>query len=260
MMHTDKRATAGSVAGSPVSGLRGRRLRHLLPLFLLLLPLPLLLPFIGGCERTPSAADPPAVVALRLRPSSLPDDRTYSVGRVQFRTIDAENQVLSSEIVFIDRTTGFFDATIAVPAGSGHRLIVEALGSALLPGGGRTETGVALFGLSGPLQIVAGETIEVSVPLDPFIPHNLRVSREQDGNYLVWDVMPAAIEHELRVLVYDAAHPNPSQPASSTLQPVPAGARVRLLPMPEWVTRVGVQLRSVGALAVSSFSDTLFTQ
>lgn len=259
MMRIEHRATAGIVAGSLVSGLlRLQRLPRILCVLLLLL-LPLLVPIFTGCERAPSSAEPPAVVALRLRPSSLQDDRTYSVGRVQFRTIDAEDQVLSSEIVFIDRTTGFFDATVAVPAGSGHRLIVEALGSALLPGGGRTETGVALFGLSGPLQIVAGETIEVSVPLDPFIPHNLRVSREQDGNYLVWDIMPDAITHELRVLIYDAAHPSPSQPASSTLQAVPAGARVRLLPMPEWVTRVGVQLRSVGALAVSSFSDTLFT-
>lgn len=211
----------------------------------------LLLALGAGCQRS---TEPPAgaAVALKLRPPAAGDPRTYSVGRVQLRALDAEDRVLAQVIEPINRATGVIDLDFVVPAGDDRRILVEPLGSGILPDGSRTESAIALQGITGLLNVPATGSIEVEAELVPFIPDSLRFATNGSSFFLRWKAMPIAQAHDVRIIRETGGV------FSATIVRVGAFPAVPLAALGTGASLRGYQVRSVNRFAVSAFSDTLF--
>jgi len=211
----------------------------------------LLLALGAGCQRS---TDPPAgaAVALKLRPPAAGDPRTYSVGRVQLRALDAEDRVLAQVIEPVNRATGVIDLDFVVPAGDDRRILVEPLGSGILPDGSRTESAIALQAITGLLNVPATGSIEIEADLVPFIPDSLRFAVSGNTFFLRWKAMPIAQAHDVRVIRELGGA------FSSTLVRVGQSSAVPLASLGTGASLRGYQVRSVNRFAVSAFSDTLF--
>src|SRR5690606_20360413 len=149
----------------------------------------------GGCGSDSPTRSGPARLHLELKASRQDDPRTYSVGRVQLRALDAEETLIAAQIFPIDRSTGRFDLDFAVPAGDRLTRAMEPSGSGTLPDRKRTVYGVALQAVVRPLTVVAGEVREVTAHLEPFIPDSLAFSLVDGHVELRWKAMPIASSH-----------------------------------------------------------------
>lgn len=216
---------------------------------------------VAGCSESPS----PRVsgVTLRVVAGGFEDDRVYGVGRVQFRSFDAEgfeagSPPLSSEIVAVSRETGRFDVTLSIPAGTGRRILVEPLGSGILPNGGKTESGVALQGASRVFDLPAAGMVDLGdVVLFPYIPDDLRLEfvGTQDP-FLAWRPMPPAATHTIRVIEYDES----VNELVEREVPWDGPPRAPLSELSSGKLLFGLQVRSENRFASSAYSDTLFTE
>jgi hypothetical protein len=211
--------------------------------------LALLALFAAACA---PATEPgaPARAAFRLTAAPQDDDRVYSVGRVQFRVFDDTRELQAPLIVNIDRATGVIDVDFPIPAGAGRRVLVEPLGSGILPTGDRTESGVALQGLSEPFDVAARELIALDIPLVPYIPDSLRILYDaQQRPSLTWVVMTPAQAHTVRVFTTSGGT-TVVQEVPVTNPPVPFSALGAAPP-------VALQVRSENRFSPSAYSDTL---
>lgn len=219
--------------------------------------LALVLPLVA-CSRSTGPERPDGgSLRLRFEPSQFVDDRTYSVGRVSLRAIDADDKDLAAQIFPVDRATGVIDVAFTIPAGSDLRVLVEPLGSGILPSGDRTESGVALQGVSAPFAMEAGGSAEVSVVLDPYIPDVLAVESTAGSPFLTWRAMPPAESHVVRV------HERPTAGGEASIRDVavPEGAQIRVSDLlAAGFTAFGFQVRSENRFSPGAFSDTLFVE
>lgn len=204
-----------------------------------------------GCGSDPPSAFSPARMQLELSAGGIDDPRTYSVGRIQLRALDAQNTPLAAEIFPINRQSGRFDLDFSIPAGEGLTLLVEPLGSGILPDGNRTESGVALQGVVRPITVVANEILEVSTTLEPFIPDSLQFVLVSGSVDLRWKAMPIAASHRVKVIELE------NGARVSRLVSV-AGNRVWIEDLQSHRVLDGFQVQSVNRFAESAFSDTLF--
>jgi len=211
-------------------------------------PALILLAFLAGCERGhgPSV---PAEASLSLRLSMAGDDRrVFSVGSVQLRAFDLNFGPHAFLVAPADRETGRFDVDFDVPAGE-LRILVEPRGSALLPDGGKTESGVAMQALSDPILVKVGEVTDLELALVPFIPDSLRIAQTPKRVLLVWKAMPPAESHTLRAI----------GETGETLVPVEEGQDFYYLDDVKGIGTIrAVQVRSENRFSSSAFSDTLF--
>jgi hypothetical protein len=205
-------------------------------------------------------------ISLRLEPSQFSDDRTYSVGRVRVSSVDEDDNLLNGEIFNIDRVTGLFDVIFDVPIGDHRRLLVEPLGSGIIPGGTKTESGVALQGLSLPFDVDETGPVDptlklqgIAVPLEPYIPANLRFASNEVDLFVEWDIMPPAEGHELRLIerLEDQDLLSYIVPGPPVLSGTPVGRFTVPPARTEGGLVIGFQVRSVNRFSTGAFSDTL---
>lgn len=206
--------------------------------------------FAGCGSDSPTRADP-AQLRLELTANRQDDPRTYSIGRVQLRALDAEESLIAAQIFPIDRASGRFDLDFDVPAGDDLTLLIEPLGSGVLPDGNRTESGVALQAVVRPITVVAGEILEVSANLEPFIPDSLAFVLVGGHVELQWKAMAIATSHRVRVIEIE------QDTRVARLVRVD-GNRVPIEAIQSHRVLDGFQVQSVNAFAESAFSDTLF--
>jgi hypothetical protein len=225
--------------------------RHAGASTLLIFPAILTLGLSIGCGSNLPSASSPARIQLELSAAGLDDPRTYSVGRIQLRALDAQNTPLAAEIFPIDRQSGRFELDFSIPAGEGLTLLVEPLGSGILPDGNRTESGVALQGIARPITVVANEILEISTALEPFIPDSLQFVLVSGSVDLRWKAMRIAASHRVKVIEIE------SGARVSRLVSV-VGNRVWVEDLQSHRVLEGFQVQSVNRFADSAFSDTLF--
>ncbi len=215
------------------------------------------LAFVVGCS-SDSSTRPGDVAPLDLQLVFGDDDdpRTYSVGRVQIRGSFADGSEIPAQIFEIDRETGRFDLDVSMRAGSGYTLLVEPLGSALLPNGGKTLSGVALQAVVRNLDIVAEQVTTVTAELRPFIPDDLSLVVVSDVLELHWRPMAIAETHRVKLIQINSANGE----LSDRFVDLPEDARgsVPVHPLLGELPVIGFQLQSKNEFAESAFSDTLF--
>ena len=205
----------------------------------------------AGCGSESLTRSGSAQLRLELIANRQDDPRTYSIGRVQLRALDAQESLIAAQIFPIDRSSGRFDLDFAVPAGDGLTLLIEPLGSGVLPDGNRTESGVALQAVVRPITVVAGEILEVSAALEPFIPDSLAFVLVSGHVELQWKAMAIASSHRVRVIEIE------NDGRVSRLVRVD-GDRVPIEAIQSHRILDGFQVQSVNTFAESAFSDTLF--
>ena len=213
-----------------------------------------------GTTRPSGTGNGDALLHLSLRSSSLDDPRVFSIGRVQLRALDMDDEVVRAEIFPIDRATGLFVLDFTVPAGPDRTLLVEPLGSAVLPDGGKTNSGVALQAIVEGLDVLADELVEVEAILEPFIPDSVFVGSRGEELELFWKPMTIAESHRVRVIEQDLEGdslvarlvevPRDEHWGSVLLDRLRSGES----PGPF----VGFQVQSINRFAESAFSDTAF--
>lgn len=209
-----------------------------------------------GSDSTKPSSDGPAL-RLSLTTAQRDDPRTYSVGRVQLRVLDQDDLLLNSEIFEVSRETGLFSLDFTVPAGPNRTLLVEPLGSAVLPMG-KTNSGVALQAIVRELDVDPDETIEVTAALEPFIPDSVFVGSRGEELELFWSPMEIAESHRVRVIEEDLA----GDSLVARLVDVPRDDhwgsvlidRLRSSEAPG--PFFGFQVQSINEFAESAFSDT----
>lgn len=208
-----------------------------------------------SCSSSTSPGSDSAPLSLTLNPAQ-DDGRVYGVGRVQMRAFDENLTLLAFEIIPVERDVSQFEVDFNVPAGPGRILVVEPLGSAVLPAGGKTESGVALQAVSEPVDVAAGEILELEVDLTPFIPNNVRFAFSNQQDVLLnWDAMPKTESHEIRVFELDST----TEAERERVVAVGATPSVRVLDLfEEGFSPRAFQVRSVNRFSTSAYSDTLF--
>ncbi|NNE07325.1 MAG: hypothetical protein HKN20_02060 [Gemmatimonadetes bacterium] len=216
---------------------------------------------VFGCgERATAPAAPSLVLNLKFEPQD--DPRVFSVGTLLVRAFDGDrNPLINTETIAVEesRATGRFDISFDVPAGEGIQILVEGRGSGLNPDGSKTESGVALQGLSKSVNILAaGVTVVDStlLTLRPFIPDSLAFEFGNDGDFLVWKKMDDAETHTIR---YQEFPPGDVPPVVRTIASGPT-ARVALTELRTVADSFldAFQVASVNEFSESAFSDTLF--
>lgn len=218
---------------------------------------------IASCGTDPVGTGPEsAPLRLFLQAGESEDPRTYSVGRVQLRALDMDDAVLDAQIFEIDRATGIFDLRFELTAGPDRTLLIEPLGSAVLPDGERTNSGVALQAVVEGLDVAPDVPLEVTAILEPFIPDSVSVTLRGKEPGLLWKPMAIATSHRVRVIEQDAA--GDSLFLSSRLVDLAAEdawgsvSLDRLRSSERPLPFVGFQVQSVNRFAESAFSDTAF--
>ncbi len=224
---------------------------------------------LTGCGRdrtvTPSGE---ADVRIIVRTKVTDDPRTYSVGTVLLRAFDEDfNLLVGTTPLPSNRETGEFDASFDVPAGSNRIILVEPRGSALLPGGGKSESGVAMQGFSDPVDILAEGVTEIVVIVDHFIPDSLRFESSDGSDWLVWKKMDLADSHVVRVHEYNL-DTNRFEPRDVALTGecdligAITSCRVRIddISLGGAALINAFQVASVNGFSESAFSDTLFVE
>ncbi|MEZ4649499.1 MAG: hypothetical protein R3E97_12095 [Candidatus Eisenbacteria bacterium] len=210
-----------------------------------------------GTDSTKPSVEAPSL-RLSLTSTEREDPRTYSVGRVQLRVFDEEDVLLNSDIFEVSRETGLFAIDFTVPAGPNRTLLVEPLGSAVLPDGGKTNSGVALQAIVPGLDVLPDELVEVDAVLEPFIPDSVFVGSRGEELELFWTPMEIAESHRVRVIEEDLA----GDSLIARLVDVPRDDhwgsvlidRLRSSDAPG--PFVGFQVQSINEFAESAFSDT----
>jgi len=213
---------------------------------------------LSGCSRStepvPSISDGTAPIALRLTMAEGRDDRTYSVGRVQIRGVRQDGSQIVPQIFEVDRATGVIDLEVRMLVGDDYTMLVEPLGSAILPNGGKTNSGIALQAVMGPFDVEADSELEMNAVLEPFIPDGLFIASH--GNDLSWTPMSIATGHRVKVLERAVG----SDDLSDRIVDFPDLTQgvIDLFLLDNGVPIVGYQVQSTNQFGESAFSDTLF--
>jgi hypothetical protein len=216
---------------------------------------------LSGCsDGTTGPSGGSASVRLSLRNAGIDDLRTYSVGRVQLRALDTDDEVVSAQIFDVDRATGLFLLDFVVPAGPDQTLLVEPLGSAVLLDGGKTNSGVALQAIVEGLDVIPDEVVEVEAILQPFIPDSVFVGSRGEELELFWSPMALAESHRVRVIEEDLEGDTLIARVVDVARDEHWGSvlldRLRVSGAPG--PFVGFQVQSINRFAESAFSDTAF--